>query len=344
MRRANLVVMLASILVAVAFATRAEAQTPPPTSTAAPSAMGVISGSIRNGTAGAPITEVIVQLITVPKTGAITAHTTTTVAGRFRFAAPADGTVTYLLRAEYAGVPYIDELPVLISPEAPTVEREMVVWETTTSRPALRSEATVVSVLAVDRASAQMQLQREDLIVNPTDRVYIGGPEKVTLRFPAPEGLVGVREEQAYDGVADTDGQTITSTRPLRPGVTRVVTDMVVGYDPAVRDTVLRVTAPLPTERLEVRVPERAVDSLRTMNDAVRAPDLEEDGAHWLVARRGTAAREGESVVVALVGLSGQQAENALTSKTGAAAAVVAVLLVVGGTLGVSVRRARAAS
>lgn len=302
--------------------------------------MGMISGTVRNGTAEAVPAEVNVHLITITRSGAISARETMTVDGRFRFEASADATATYLLRAEYAGVPYLDEVPVLIAPEAPTVERALVVWEVTNERPAaLRSEGTVVSVQAVDRASARMQLQREDRVVNPGDRVYIGGDERVTLRFPAPEGLVAVREEQAYDGSAATDGQTVTSTRPLRPGVTKVVTDMVVGYDPAAAQTVLRVTTPLPAERLEVRVPARVVDSVRALADAVRAPDVEEDGVRWLVVRRGAAAREGESVVVALVGLSGQQPENALTSQRGAVMAVVVALLVVGGAFAVSEQR-----
>lgn len=308
--------------------------------------MGVISGTVRNGTAGAAPAEVPVQLITVPRSGAISALGTTTVGGRFRFEAPADATATYLLRAEYAGVPYVDEVPVLIAREAPTVERELVVWEVTTERPALRSEATSVSLQAVDRASARMQLRREDRVVNPSDRVYLGGTagggERVTLRFPAPEGLVAVREEQAYDGSAATDGQTVTSTRPLRPGVTNIVTDMVVGYDPAVAQTVLRVTAPLPTDRLEVRVPARAVDSVRALTDAVRVPDLEQDGERWLVVRRRTAPREGESVVVALLGLSGRQPANALTSVQGAAVALTVALLVVGGALVLAARGGRA--
>jgi hypothetical protein len=319
--------------VALALATSVEAQGPP--------AMGVISGTVRNGTAGAATAELPVQLITVPRTGSISAQQTMTVGGRFRFEAAADATVTYLLRVEYAGVPYLDAAPVLIAPEAPTVERALVVWETTSERPALRSESTVVSVQAVDRVSARMQLQREDRVVNPGDRVYVGGSEHVTLRFPAPEDLVGVIEDQAYDGVAATDGQTVTSTRPLRPGVNSIVTDLVVGYDPAAAQTVLRVTAPLPTERLEVRVPARAVDSLRALADAVRAPDLDQGGERWLVVRRPTAVRDGESVVVALVGLSGRQPENAFTSMRGAAVAVAVAMAVVGGALAVSTRRAR---
>lgn len=336
-----LIVLVLTAVTAVTSVSRAEAQTPTPAAVT-----GVISGTVRNGTAGAAPVEVNVQLITIPRSGAISAREAMTTGGRFRFETPADATATHLLRTEYAGVPYLDEMPILIGPEAPTMERALVVWEVTSERPALRSEATTLSVQAVDRASARMQLQREDRVVNPGDRVYVGGGggERVTLRFPAPDGLVAVREEQAFDGTAASDGQTVTSTRPLRPGVTSIVTDMVVGYDPAVAQTALRVTTSIPSDRIEVRVPARAVDSVRPLADAVRAPDLEQDGARWLVVRRGGAARAGEGVVVGLVGLSGRQPENVLTSIQGAAAATVVALAVVAVALALGARRTRPAA
>src|SRR5690349_21859399 len=118
---AGMLLALASLVLPM----RLSAQTPQPT------IAGVIGGTVHNGTAGAPPVEVSVQLLAVPQSGQITAQQQTTIGQRFRFEAPADPNVTYLLRTEYEGVPYLDEAPILISRDLPTAERDVTVWETT---------------------------------------------------------------------------------------------------------------------------------------------------------------------------------------------------------------------
>src|SRR5438309_1997307 len=119
--------VLTLVCVVATGVAHAEAQTPVPM----PPGPGVISGMVRNGTGGAPVPAIAVQLIAVPAVGPIGAQQQTTVNGAFRFEAPADPTVSYLIRTEYGGVPYLDRAPILISRELPTAERDVMVWETT---------------------------------------------------------------------------------------------------------------------------------------------------------------------------------------------------------------------
>ena len=249
--------------------------------------------------------------------------------GRFRFEARADALLTYLLRTEHAGIPYLDQAPLLISPELPTAQRDLVVWETTDARPALRIAQTTVTVLGVERSTGRIQLQREDRVVHDGDRVWVGGADGVTLRVPGPEGLEGVEAQQGFDGAAGVDGQTVTSTRPVRPGTTTFVATLVVGYDLAQDAYRLRVTAPLPTDEMEVWVPERFANDIDAAD--ARTASEERDGERWRVIRSTGAAREGEGLVVSIEGLSGRQPDNPLTTTRGAAVASALALLVLVG-------------
>jgi hypothetical protein len=318
------ILFAAAVALALALPHVTEAQTPPAT--------GVISGTVRNGTAGASMPPVQVQLITIPPSGPLSTQQTVTVDGRFSFDARADASLTYLLRTEYAGIPYLDQAPLLISPELPAIQRDLVVWETTDARPALRIEQTTVTVLSVERSTGRIQLQREDRVAHDGDRIWVGGPDGVTLRAPGPEGLLGVEAQQGFDGAPGVEGQSVTSTRPVRPGTTTFVATMVVGYDPVQDAYRLRVTAPLPTEAMEVWVPERFANDIDA--EGARASSEERDGERWQVIRSTGAAREGGGIVVDIHGLSGLQPDNPLTSTRGAAfASALAVLTLVAGVV-----------
>ena len=338
MRRALAAAVLGACVLALPAGT-ARAQTPPtPTSqpAASPSAtptpvgvMGTVSGVVRNGTAGAATPVVTMQLIAVLPNGQIGAQSVETRAGAFRFAAPADATVTYLLRTEYAGVPYLDPVPVLLAPEAPTVDRTVTVWETTDARPALRIARTTVYVEGIDGASARLQLRREDVVESAGDRVYIGGADRRTLRLPTPDGAVAVDAQQSFDGSAELEQGVVVTTQPLRPGQTTVTTRLLVEYDVRAGEYALRVTAPLPTATVEVHAPTSLVGGVRPLANAEVAKPVDAAGERWQVTRRTSAATEGESMVVQLRGLSGLQAANPLTSQRGAATGAAVVLGVI---------------
>lgn len=303
--------------------------TPTATSTPPTAPMGVVSGVVRNGTAGASTPVVAVQLIAVLPSGQIGAQSMETRDGTFRFAAPADPTVTYLLRTEYAGVPYLDQAPVLIAREAPNVERTITVWETTSTRPALRIARTTVFVDGIDGAMGRLQLRREDIVENAGDRVYIGGADRRTLRLPTPEGAIAVDAEQAFDATAELEQGVVVTTQPLRPGQTTVRTRLLVEYDVRLGEYPLRVTAPLPTAAMEVHAPVSLIAGVRPMANAEVAKPVDAEGERWQVTRRTSAAAEGESMVVLLRGLSGLQAANPLTSMRGAAIGALTALAVV---------------
>ncbi len=188
---------------------------------------------------------------------------------------------------------------------------------------------TTVTVLALDRAAAELTLVREDLVENPSDRVYVGPPPSgVTLRLPLPERTLdasGLNEEGSFQ----LGSGTLDASLPLRPGITPVVTTYRVGYDPARDGYRLRVTAPLPTARVEVLVPDRFVEELAPLDAAEHGPAAQLEGELALVARRGEAARAGEGTLVELRGLAGSTASNPLTDGRGpfAATALALVLL-----------------
>lgn len=107
MRWTGAVACSALLLLATAFASPAlvEGQTPTP---AASFPAGRVSGTITNGTAGAPgIADVRIQLLALTGDGKVTSTDSTAQDGRFSFAPPANPNVTYVLRATYKGVSYL---------------------------------------------------------------------------------------------------------------------------------------------------------------------------------------------------------------------------------------------
>ncbi len=312
----------------------AGAQSPatPAAGGAAEAMAGTVVARLVAGTAGTSLADgVPVELITLGGAGELEVQRGEANDGRAEFAATADPALTHVLRVIYAGVQYFGD-PVLLSPELPAAEVEVRVYETTTEQPALSVTSTVVTVLALDRDAAELTLVREDLVANGADRVYVAarapGADSggATLRLPLPEGTrdaTGLTEEGSFVRGAGT----LDADLPLRPGVTSIVTRYTVGYDRARDAYRLRVTAPLPTERVEVRVPARFVRELRALDGAERAPDAELEGERLLVAESAGAAREGQGTLVELRGLSGSTASNPLTEGRGPLLATALALL-----------------
>ena len=270
-----------------------------------------------SGTAGADLTGAVeVELITLGEAASVGVERATAPGGRAEFSVPTDPMLTHVPRVKYRGVQYFGE-PVLLSPELPDAEVSVRVYEPASEPPPLSVRETTVTVIALDRAAAQLTLVREDLVENPSDRVYVGdGPAGATLRLPLPErtlGASGLGEEGSYRLGAGT----LDASVPLRPGVTSVVTTYTVGYDPGRDDYRLRVTAPLPTGRLEVLVPERFVGELAPLAGARLAPGTQLEGEPALVATGEGAARAGEGMLVELRGLAGSTASNPLTEGRG---------------------------
>lgn len=294
---------------------------------------GLIEGRVLVVSEGAPSPDAVdVELIALDAAGGLSSQTAVTDGTEFRFEVAADPTVSYVLRIVYGGVPYLSDA-IVLQPQLPEAVVEISVFATTAEAPALEIVSSVVTVLALDRESSQLTLVREDLVQNPGDRVYVGGTDGVTLRLPLPDGTIdagAVSDEGAFV----VDGGVLTSSAPLRPGATLVVTRYVVGYDRAADAYDLRLTTPLPAQRLEIHVPERFVDDLRALDQAERAPNTTFEGEALLVAALEGPARPGGSLRARLDGLSGRNDANPLTERGGATiAALLAVGLLTAATL-----------
>ncbi len=292
---------------------------------------GEILGRLVQGSAGAPVPDgVTVQLIIVGAPGGLqSARTVSDAGGAFRFEVAADLDLSYIVAVQHHGLQYLSP-PQLLSPELPTAEVELTLYELTSDPPELRIESTVVTLLALDRAAAQLTFERIDEVLNAADRVYVAGDEGEgggpTLRLPLPDGVA----EASGDGDFAVEGGVIASRAALWPGLSTVVTRYVVGYDRGEDAYTLRVTAPLATGRMEIEVPTRFIQGLEPLGESERADSREVSGEPVDVVARGE-ARPGESLSVRIEGLSGRNASNPLTDRGGALAGVLLALAVSGG-------------
>ena len=280
---------------------------------------GEIRGRLAQGTAGAPALDSIpVQLIILGgASGLETADTVSGEGGAFRFEVPADPQRTYVVRVEHQGVQYLSP-PLLLSRELPTIEIELTLFEATSERPDLRIESTLVTLLALDRTTTQLTIERVDEVTNLGDRIYVGDETGVTLRLPLPEGVVGASGAGTDSGFA-IEGGVLAGTTALRPGADH-------GRHALRRRLRSRRGRLQPAHhraardgRMEIEVPARFIQDLKPLDASEHADSREVSGERVEVITR-PAARPGESVSVRLEGLSGRNASNPLAGKGGALA------------------------
>lgn len=302
--------------------------TPSPAPTSAPE--GVISGTVKNGTSGVTgVDGVRVQLLALSGDGQVASQEATVQGGAFRFAVPATSTATYVLRATYQGVAYLVDPPILLSPEIRSERREVTVYETTSERPALTIESTVMSLQALDRELGRATLQREDQVVNPSDRIYVGSDDRVSLRIPAPDRVIEIGPADEIDAEVTLEGGVVTTTQAIRPGPNLVVTRYLVEYDQAADSYRLRVTAPLPTSEMQIWTPDEFIEDVDGDGDTTKTTRAFQ-GTDWTVVRRSGTVAEGESLVATIRGLTQANESNPLTEMPGAAlggALAIAILL-----------------
>ena len=249
--------------------------------------------------------------------------------GTFEFEVEADSTITYVVRIVYDAIQYFSN-PLLISPELPTAIADFEVYATTATAPVLEIEETTVTLLAIDRVNSELTLIREDLLRLDEPVIYVGGTDGVTLRLPAPDNTVDAGGLEEDGAVYEFVGGVLTIATPLRPGVTSVVTRYTVRYEPEEDEYRLRITAPLPTDHIEIRVPERFVREVHPQSDdAAFAPDADFQGEPLTVVERTTPAGPGQGLVIDLEGLSRFEiASNPLNSRGRAIIGAVLALIV----------------
>ena len=296
---------------------------------------GRISGTVSAGTAGAELDGLTARLVVLEDAAVVGDEQTAVRDGRFAFTVPATVRRTYLVAIRYQGVQYITP-PVVLSPDQPDTTVDLTLFDTTNEAPDLRILETIVTVVALDRSTGELWLQREDVVSLPGDRVFVGDESGVTLRIPAPEGAVEVEGGKL-------EGEVISISMPLRPGDRNaIVTTYAVRYDLATDEYRLRVTAPVRTDRIELRVPAGYVQRLEPLKgapagEAMELPEL--DDVSFEVVSLETLTEPGRGLLVDLVGLSGTQITHPLTEQPGSAIATVAALAVIAGSAVMRLRR-----
>jgi len=343
---ASMTTAVVTALLGVALmATAAQAQTPDADDIDADASevQGTISGTVILATAGATLgDELRVELVVLAE-GSVVGTTPATVTGdRFEVEVPADLGFTFVPLARYQGVQYFADA-VILSAEEPNAEREFTVYEATSDQPPLEIVDTIVTVVAIDRGTGELGVIREDIVRNATDRVYTGDGRGITLRLPAPAGTTEAAGENA-DGTFTLEEGVLVTTTPIRAlSETSIITRYLINYDIASDEYELRITAPMDTGRILLRVPQDYTRALRLPSDAVAGPpDVVTTGAGTEVTLRTVIledAAPGDSLVVLLDGFAPQLNENALTSHPGALIALFATLLVVGAGTGFALSR-----
>ncbi|MCB9490990.1 MAG: hypothetical protein H6674_02855 [Dehalococcoidia bacterium] len=310
--------------------------------------VGRISGEVNLGTEGATLdgdlTVDFIVLVGSEVGGTVDA---TVNGASFFVEVPLDDTRRYVPRVVYQGVPYFGA-PVAVTADAPEATAELpTIYATTSEAPALTIGDTVVTVIALDRGTGQLGFVREDLVMNPADRVFVGDANGVTLRLPAPDSTLDAAGENA-DGTFRLADGVLTSTVPLRAEeATSIVTRYLVTYDIAKDEYLLRVTTPLAADRLVVRVPETYVRNLEVVGDGVIGePDVLQLGDSDPIPLR-TAylenAKPGDSLIVRLDGLALQTNRNPLAETPGNIIAGLVALAVVGAAAAYAIARGRSA-
>ncbi len=303
-------------------------------------ATGMISGAITSGTQGVTIPDsVAVRMIALDASKVSGSIPATVSGGRYSASVPVQQGRVYIPHVTYEGVDYFGEV-VTFTETVREVTRDFRVYATTRTAPALAIVSSTVTVVAIDRVQGQIGLLREDMIANPSDRVFIGDDSGVTLRIPAPTGTTEATGDES-DGKFTLERGVLTATTPIRPGrLTPVVTRYVVAFDREADEYALRVTAALPTERVTVRVPVGAVASLTSETGARRVQDERTtpqpgqpgEGQVLQIVQSNGSVQPGGGIVVHLVGLSKEVVQtNPLTEPRGAAIASILALLIVGG-------------
>jgi hypothetical protein len=306
---------------------------------------GRITGDLVLETDGATLGDDLIVDFIVLVGSEISGTVPATVEGtRFSIEVPLDATRRYIARAVYQGVSYLGA-PVAVTEAEPEVVVDLPpLYETTTETPDLSIGETVVTAVALDRTTGEIGLIREDLVLNPSDRVYVGA-SGVTLRIPTPERTTDALGENVDGEFVLQDGILTTSTPIRARGGTSIVTRYLVTYDVTDDEYVLRVTTPLSAGRLVVRVPESYVRSAEVVGagaegdgELFEVADGEDVPLRTFVLE---GAGPGDSLVVRLEGLALVRNHNPIAESPGSLIAGAIALLVIGGTAAFVVIRGR---
>ena len=295
-----------------------------------------ISGTITSGTEGFAILDSVqLRMIVLDGSRVGDALPATVTGGKFSVEVPLAPGRVFVPHLVYEGVDYFAQA-VSFTDGSVTAVRDFLVYGVTREAPGLAIVSSTVTVVAIDREQGKLGLLREDMVANPSDRVFIGDDRRVTLRIPAPTGTTEADGDSA-EGTFTFERGVVTTTVPIRPGkLTSIVTRYVVNYDRDADRYGLRVTSPLQAERLVVRVPEGYAREVQPDSGARRADDervgSQGEAQVLKVAQSTASVRPGGGIVVNLVGLSALTIQtNPLTEPKGAVIAALVALAIIGG-------------
>lgn len=311
---------------------------------------GAITGAVTMATEGEALDPSLLEVeVIILAEGGVTGTKPATVDGEaYEVQVDADAALTYIPRATYDGVSYFGGA-VRLDEDTSTEARDFTVYATTSETPPLEVKETVVTVIAIDRGTGELGFIREDLVHNPTDRVFTGsGGEDgagITLRLPAPEGTVEALGENA-DGQFALEGGVMTTTTPIRPGDNAIITRYLTEYDIAEDEYALRITAPVDTGRVVLRVPESYVRDLAPQppaqqREAQPIQVTEDSEPVLMLIAEASDLGPGDGLLVTLDGFAPQVNRNVLTDSPQAIAGALAALLLIGGAAAYALSRPR---
>jgi hypothetical protein len=177
---------------------------------------GTLTGTVRNGTTGAPAANQEVVLLELQSGMQVIATTRTDSRGRFLFSHPAVGTVPLLVRAQYQGANYHQNVP----PDAQSADIE--IFESTTDSSAFQ----VASRFIVLQPNGPVLLVGEEFLIENRTRppVTVYRPDG-SFEFVLPEGA-DLSQVSAWGpaGMPVVQGTITKGTNryaiafPIRPG------------------------------------------------------------------------------------------------------------------------------
>lgn len=188
--------------------------------TPTPAAIGVIEGTITNGSAGGrvpPGLEVTLHGLD-GETEVLTQTRTADSAGRFTFEVPdlVSGRL-YVATVDYGGELYASEVAHLTS-DAPAVSLPVTVYETTTDTSSVRVDR--LHILATLPGEGIVQIVELWIFSNTGDRSVVPPEEGGGLRGTLPEGAAQLSFDEATPGERyEVTGAEFVDRRGLTPGV-----------------------------------------------------------------------------------------------------------------------------
>jgi hypothetical protein len=268
---------------------------------------GSIGGRVVNGTDdGGPVAdqEVVLQGVSHGEEATILPPqvTRTDAEGGFRFdGLPLAEENSFLVFVTYGDIEY-QSRDVKLTPEAPSADLDMEVYESTTTDGAVRVALDHI-VLEADAQAQMVNVLEAFQVVNDSDHAYVSAAEDTeggpTLQFSLPSDATQV---SVISGVEPQDlirtATGLADTNPLVPGEKEVALAYGVPY--AESDLIFEKTLPYPTDRITILVKD---DGLSVSSPALSAPDPVDMGDASYVMLTGDSLPAGTPIEVSLSGL-----------------------------------------